>query len=243
MPNPFFRFKQFTIRHDRCAMKVGTDGVLLGAWASLQAGTEGRENGCLRVLDIGTGTGLIALMLAQRFPLAQIEGIDIDDEAVLQAKENVGNSPFGGRIAITKKDFIHIDAISHQYDLIVSNPPFYQEDIFSGNLSRDIARHTASLPFEILVKNVAKLLCEAGTFCVIIPYAEAVNFIAMCAEQKLYLACRLDIQSTAQKQPKRTMLAFTYLTDSEADSSTMILYEKEGNRTSEYSELTKDFYL
>lgn len=243
MPNPSFSFKQFTIRHDRCAMKVGTDGVLLGAWASVQTKTEGRENDCLRVLDIGTGTGLIALMLAQRFPLAEIEGIDIDDEAVLQAKENVENSPFHGRVSINKKNFKDIDSFSNQHDLIVSNPPFYQEEIFSGNLSRDIARHTVSLPFEILIKNAAKLLCETGVFCVIIPYTEVVNFIAMCAEQKLYLARRLDIQSTAQKHPKRTMLAFVYSANCTTDVSTMILYDKEGNRTPEYSELTNDFYL
>lgn len=243
MPNPSFSFKQFTIRHDRCAMKVGTDGVLLGAWASLQTGTEGRENDCLRILDIGTGTGLIALMLAQRFPLAEIEGIDIDDEAVLQAKENVENSPFGGRVSINKKNLKDIDSFSNQYDLIVSNPPFYQEDIFSGSLSRDIARHTVSLPFEILIKNVARLLCETGVFCVIIPYTEVSNFIAMCAEQKLYLARRLDIQSTAQKHPKRTMLAFVCSANCTTEVSAMILYDKEGNRTPEYSELTKDFYL
>ena len=135
MSTPDFRFKQFTIRHDRSAMKVGTDGVLLGAWARLP------ENKAIssrpRVLDVGTGTGLIALMLAQRFPNAMIDGIDIDASSIEQAKENIENSIFRTRINIKESDFSILSYYSNKFDLIVSNPPFYTEDTLGGNKARD----------------------------------------------------------------------------------------------------------
>ncbi|MBR1520545.1 MAG: methyltransferase [Bacteroidaceae bacterium] len=234
MPNPFFRFKQFTIRHDRSAMKVGTDGVLLGAWAE----TDGNS-----ILDVGTGTGLIALMLAQRFPTATIEGIDIDEASVVQAKENVEASPFRSRIEVKKADFNNINHFSNQYDLIVSNPPFYQEETLGGNEARDAARHTVSLPFGNLVENASKLLRVEGRFCVIIPYGEATRFIALCAAKKLYLRRRLNIQSTPQKPPKRVMLDFSPTARGETSIATLTLYETMQQRTPEYTNLTKDFYL
>ena len=134
MSNPFFQFKQFTIRHDKCAMKVGTDGVLLGAWA----GTES----CNRILDIGTGTGLIALMLAQRSKAA-IDAIDIEADACLQAQENAESSLFAGRINVFHSDLVDFaQASTHLYDLIVSNPPYFVDSLKCPNLQRNTARHT-----------------------------------------------------------------------------------------------------
>ena len=168
-------------------MKVGTDGVLLGAWACPHT----EQPLPMKCLDIGTGTGLIALMLAQRFPTASITGIDIDDASIEQAKENVEASPFRGQILIKKQDFNIINLHSNKYELIVSNPPFYKEETLGGKQARDAARHTTSLPFNTLVENASKMLSENGVFSVIIPYAEAPSFISICAFNKLYLHRRL----------------------------------------------------
>lgn len=247
MPNPFFRFKQFAIRHDRCAMKVGTDGVLLGAWAS--PACEKRSNvasaNALNILDVGTGSGLIALMLAQRFPHSRIEGIDIDEASVLQATENVENSVFCSRIAIKKKDYGNIEQFCNKYDLIVSNPPFYKEDTLSGNIARDTARHTSFLSFETLISNTSKLLLPKGVFAVIIPYQSASDFISICVQEKLHLIRRMDIKPTTQKPPNRTLLAFSPSVENvkDADPHFLTLYDADNHRTKEYSAMTKDFYL
>lgn len=239
MANPYFRFKQFTIRHDRSAMKVGTDGVLLGALAA-QVG-----RGKQRILDVGTGTGVVALMVAQQNPDATITGIDIDEPSVAQAQENAQASPFAARITIEKQDFNHIDGCSNQYDLIISNPPFYQEDTLGGKEARDAARHTTSLPFEKLVQNAVQLLDETsgGTFCVIIPHAEGSRFIALCAMHRLFLSRRIDIQTTPTKPPKRVLLVFVKGQHSTTLTETLTLYDPQGRRTPEYNAFTEDFYL
>jgi tRNA1Val (adenine37-N6)-methyltransferase len=215
-------------------MKVGTDGVLLGAWAGKLA----PQN----ILDIGTGTGLIALMLAQRFPMAAIEGIDIDNASIEQAKENVEGSVFEAQITVRKQDFKDINHFSKKYNLIVSNPPFYKEDTLGGKEARDMARHTTSLPFETLISNTAKLLVKDGLFCVIIPYQSANDFISICVANRLYLTRRVNIRSTERKSFNRVMLEFcTSIQPSE--TSTLTLYDAQQHRTVEYQELTNDFYL
>ena len=149
MSNPFFQFKQFTIRHDKCAMKVGTDGVLLGAWA----GTES----CSRILDVGTGTGLIALMLAQRSK-AVVDAIDIDADACLQAQENAESSLFAGRINVFHSDLADFaQASTHLYGLIVSNPPYFVDSLKCPNLQRNTARHTDTLTLEDLLQYSRKV--------------------------------------------------------------------------------------
>ena len=134
-------------------------------------------------------------MLAQRFPDAQITGIDIDEASLGQAQENVEASPFRGQISLKKQDFKQIDDSPNQYNLIVSNPPFYKEDTLSGKEARDVARHTTSLPFEILIANAAKLLTDDGLFAVIIPYGEASDFISLCAIHQLYLNRRTNVRA------------------------------------------------
>lgn len=248
MPTPYFQFKQFTIRHDHSAMKVGTDGVLLGAWAQTPTTTsassimEEEVKEGVHILDVGTGTGVIALMLAQRFPNAQIEGIDIDEESVIQAQENVSTSPFATQVSIEKKNFRNIVFFSKKYHLIVSNPPFYQEETLGGNEVRDAARHTMSLPFEKLIENAAQLLLPDGYFSIIIPYQSAPIFISLCAQKQLYLTRRTDIRSTERKPFKRTLLEFsTHIHSTTVD--TLTLYNPQNQRTHDYANLTKDFYL
>lgn len=240
LATPDFRFKQFTIRHDRSAMKVGTDGVLLGAWA--QVPIDENSSPHPNVLDVGTGTGLIALMLAQRFPTAKIVGIDIDEASIEQARDNVENTPFKTQISILEQDFLSIDSFSNKYDAIVSNPPFYTEETLGGKEARDKARHTTSLPFETLVKNATKLLTEGGFFSVIIPFQSAVDFISICVANRLYLIRRLNIRSKDSKPFKRVLLEFS-TSIQPTDTRTLTLYDAHHERTPEYTQLTKDFYL
>ena len=160
MANPFFTFKQFTIRHDRCAMKVGTDGVLLGAWTSVDHSH--------RLLDIGTGTGLIALMLAQRCPQAFITAIDIDAEAVEQARENALSSPWKDRVEVLLQDICTFPA-NQQFDTIVSNPPYFIDSLKCPDDQRNTARHTDTLDAERLLASVARLLTDDGRFSIILP--------------------------------------------------------------------------
>ena len=241
-----FRFKQFAVWHNRCAMKVGTDGVLLGAWAT-PASESGKEetttNNALKILDVGTGSGLIALMLAQRFPNSCIEGIDIDRASVFQAEWNVNESIFRERIVIKNKDYRDIEQFCNKYDLIVSNPPFYEEETISGNIARDTARHTSFLSFETLISNTAKLLLPSGMFCVIIPHQSAANVISICVQEKLYLARRMDIKPTSQKSPNRTLLAFSPMVQKDVKTQLLTLYDAENHRTEKYADMTKDFYL
>src|SRR5665647_1869930 len=178
MSNTYFSFKQFTVFHHLCAMKVGIDGVLLGSWASV----ENPES----VLDIGTGMGLIALMIAQRCN-AEIDAIDNDENAVIQAKENVSNSPWPGRI--------HVSGISLQdlaknpfqlYDLIVSNPPFFINSTKTPDDNRTMARHTDSLSHEELIENATLLLKPTGRICIILPVNEGLHCIEFALDKGLF---------------------------------------------------------
>jgi len=164
MSNDYFQFRQFIVHQQRCAMKVGTDGTLLGAWAWAPSGR-------CRILDIGTGTGLIALMMAQRFPESSVLGIDIDPEAVAQATENVQLSPFSERINILQKDlmkFVDTDG----FDAIVSNPPYFVDSLECPDDQRTMARHTVSLTYEGLIRQAYRLLKDDGCLSLVIPSAE-----------------------------------------------------------------------
>lgn len=235
MSNSYFQFKQFTIEHDRCAMKVGTDGVLLGAWAGSKITPQ-------KILDIGTGTGLIAIMLAQRFEEAEIVGIDIDDDAVEQATDNATMCPFRDRIKIEKRDFAGASTMEMKYDLIISNPPFYEENTFGGDDKRDCARHTSSLPFPTLISKASKLLDDNGVFAVIIPSSAVNTFVAECAINSLYLLSRLDIKTTPKKAAKRAMLEFGKRIK-DTKTATLCMRDLNNELSAEYKMLTGDFYL
>ena len=232
MSNDIFRFKQFSVRHDRCAMKVGTDGVLLGAWGSV----EGK-----RILDIGTGTGLIALMAAQRNPEADVLGIDIDELAVAQARENVAESPFNRRIECILQDVLTFEPEA-PFDAILCNPPFFTEDTLPDNRSRALARNNKCLPFPQLIKKVAVLLAENGTFSLIVPSGLAQEIVGLCMENGLHLIRRCQIHTTARKPPRRTLLEFSRQNRS-CEMLTLRLVADDGTRSQQYQELTKDFYL
>lgn len=233
-----FSFKQFTIQQDRCAMKVGTDGVLLGAWAPLY-------NNPYRILDVGSGTGLIALMIAQRSIAEQIDGIEIDDEAFTQCVENFENSPWTDRLYCynaSLEEFTEEFFEETVYDLIVSNPPFYSENYSSGDEKRDTARFTESLPFEQLIACTEGLLSEEGIFSVIIPYKEETAFINLAAEYGLYPFKICRVQGTPETEIKRSMLALTRI-PAEITFENLIIETARHQYTEEYIALTKDFYL
>ncbi|MBR6032977.1 MAG: methyltransferase [Bacteroidaceae bacterium] len=233
MPNDFFLFKQFRIRHDRCAMKVGTDGVLLGAWGDV-AGS--------RILDIGTGTGLIALMAAQRNPEAEVLGIDIDEAAVQQAQENIAESPFHERVSCKLQDVLTFQPDT-RFDAILCNPPFFTEDTLPDDKGRALARNNRSLPFQKLIPKVAALLNDDGKLSIVIPSQLVQELVGLCLIQGLHLQRRCMVHTTAKKPPRRALLTFSKKQGKENEEQELCLMNPDGNRSEAYSELTKDFYL
>lgn len=232
-----FQFKQFTIQQDKCAMMVGTDGVLLGAWAPL-------EHNPFSILDIGAGTGVIALMLAQRSNAEQIDALEIDDDAYEQAVDNFENSPWGDRLFCYHAGLDEfMGEPEDEYDLIVANPPFYTEDYTSGNEQRDRARFAESLPFEELVEAASLLLGDEGVFAVIIPYKEEENFINLAKECDLFPIKNTRVKGTLTSEIKRSLIAFSRNENAVAIIDELVIENSRHNYTSEYIALTKDFYM
>lgn len=231
-----FSFKQFTITQDRCAMKVGTDGVLLGAWTPL-------INNPYSILDIGTGTGLIALMLAQRSNAEQIDAIEIDDDAYEQATENFENSPWNDRLYCYHAGLDEfVDEVEEEFDLIVSNPPFYTDDFKSGDSQRDNARFEDSLPFDELVEAADFFLSDNGIFSLIVPFKEEEKIIDLCKERGLFPLKITRVKGTPNSEIKRSLLAFCRI-EQVPLTDELVIETARHEYTNEYIELTKDFYL
>lgn len=231
-----FKFKQFAIQQDRCAMKIGTDGVLLGAWTSLQNKPES-------ILDIGAGTGLIALMLAQRSGAETIDTLEIDEDAYEQCVDNFEASSWGDRLFCYHAGLDEfLDDIKDQYDLIVANPPFYSEEVASGNSARDIARQNQSLPFEELIEGVSKLLTLSGVFSTIIPFKEEVKFIELAEQTGLYPQQITRVKGHPYSEIKRSLLQFSFNKKKVLIDELIIEIERH-QYTPEYIALTKEFYL
>jgi len=236
MPNTAFAFKQFNVKQDKCAMKVGTDAVLLGSWI--------QPNGSTHILDIGTGTGVIALMLAQK-TTASIIGIDIDVSATQQAQENVDESKFKNYITLFNSSFQDfVKTTSLKFQLIVSNPPFFEQSLKSSDEKRSNARHADVLPFEDLLDGVIKLLDAKGKFCLILPTLEAEKFRNMAQKKGLYLSKLLRVKSRADKDiDKRHLMQFEF-TPTEFSEETIAIEEDERHSyTQAYKELTKAYYI
>ena len=229
-----FRFKQFFIEDSKCAMKVGTDGVLLGAWAPI--GVRSQESG-IRILDVGTGSGLIARMLMQRCPEAEVEGIDIDEAAVEQAKEN-GVSAFQARLQEWRLE------IGNYYDLIVSNPPYFQNSLKNPDAGRMTARHTDTLSYTDLIHHCARLLKEDGQLALILPADAEAEVRGLAAAERLSLTHVTHVYSKEGKPAKRVLLAFSHqLSVISPIADTLVLEDEKGGRSAAYSNLTRDFYL
>lgn len=236
MPKSYFDFKQFRIYHDRCAMKVGTDGVLLGAWSS----TEGVN----RALDIGTGSGLIALMIAQR-GVQEVVGVEIDTEAAEQAAANAEASPWSNNIHIESTNISNFKT-ENKFDLIVSNPPFFEEALPCPDNRRSTARHAdTSLNFTTLATHARRLIKEGGRFCVIIPTTAESSFMAACIAAHFTLIRRTAVITRSGKSPRRLLLELRQTTQAlTATYDELILQDNNENPRSEsYTKLTSDFYL
>ena len=235
MANGYFRFKQFTVHQQHCAMKVGTDGTLLGAWA---LATEGS----CRIFDIGTGTGLIALMMAQRYPKAQVTAIDIDDGAVRQAKENVSASPFADRINVMKADVLTFKE-EERYDSIVCNPPFFEDSLICPDPQRTEARHTVSLGYRQLMEATFRLLKDDGRFSLIMPSDYRERLEGEAHLRGFFISRLCSVQTTPSKAPKRYMIEFTKQPVSEVITENGILCISPYERSPWYQQLTNEFYI
>ena len=235
MANGYFRFKQFTVHQQHCAMKVGTDGTLLGAWA---LATEGS----CRIFDIGTGTGLIALMMAQRYPKAQVTAIDIDDGAVRQAKENVSASPFADRINVMKADVLTFKE-EEKYDSIVCNPPFFEDSLICPDPQRTEARHTVSLGYRQLMEATFRLLKDDGRFSLIMPSDYRERLEGEAHLRGFFISRLCSVQTTPSKAPKRYMIEFTKQPVSEVITENGILCISPYERSPWYQQLTNEFYI
>ena len=235
MANGYFQFKQFTVHQQYCAMKVGTDGTLLGAWALAS------ESPC-RILDIGTGTGLIALMMAQRYPQAKVTAIDIDDGAVRQSKENVSASPFVDRINVIKADVLTFEE-EEKYDSIVCNPPFFEDSLTCPDPQRTEARHTVSLGYRQLMEAAFRLLKDDGCFSFIIPSDCRERLESEAHLRGFFLSRVCSIQTTPKKAPKRYMIELSKQPVNEVDTTNGILESSPQVRSDWYRELTKEFYI
>ena len=236
MSNDTFEFKRFKIRQDRCAMRVSTDAVLLGAWVI--------PNGSKNILDIGTGSGVIALMLAQKTD-ARITAIDIDKESTEQARTNVAESTFRDKVEVLHSSFQELARNSSQkYNLIVTNPPYFIDSLKTSSEPRTTARHTDALSFEDLISGVKKMLDQKGKFCLILPTKEAQLFRQMAESKGLYLSKLLRIRTTPEKDTeKRHLMQFEFKETEFSESTLVIETDVSRNYTAEYKEFTKDYYI
>lgn len=226
-----FTFKRFTVSHAKCAMKVGTDGVLLGAWA----------HGGRRILDVGTGSGLVALMMAQRFVDAEVTAIDIEPWACLQARENVVASPFADRVSVVEAPLQAFRG--NGYDAIVCNPPFYVGTLGCKTSARTMARSAATLPFADLFSHAARLLASGGELSVVIPSALRREFDSEAALSGLYPRRACNIRTVPHKPISRCLLAYGTSPAAEVEESEECLNNADMTRSLWYSRLTEEFYL
>jgi tRNA1Val (adenine37-N6)-methyltransferase len=234
--NKSFQFKHFRINQERSAMKVGMDGVLLGAWTD--------PSGAERILDIGTGTGLIALMMAQKNNLAQIDAIEVDQEAYNEAVLNCQQSPWNDRIKLELCSFQEFaERTNRKYDLIVSNPPFFTNGIKAPLENRAQARHSDSLPLDVLISGATSLLTENGRIALVLPI-ESLPEIKLIADlNKLFISRLCRIKPNPIKPDFRILFELTNTKCTIQESELMIEFEKHHDYTPEYKDLTKDFYL
>lgn len=232
--NPYFRFQQFTVFHDKCAMKVGTDGTVLGAWVDV--------GHAKRALDIGTGTGLISLMIAQKNTDLQIDAIDIESNAIQQAETNVAQSPFSKRIRLCQTAMQDFAAADTRYDVIVTNPPFFTETLKSPDKKRAIARHADSLTAEELICFSAQRLTDNGRLSVIYPYEYRDRLISLGREYNIYPSRITNLYPTPQSAPKRILLEFSK-TEKGPIENDLIIETERHVYSDEFKYLMKDFYL
>jgi tRNA1Val (adenine37-N6)-methyltransferase len=241
-----FKFKEFSIAQDRCAQKIGTDGVLLGSWTLPKEEPHS-------VLDVGTGTGIIALMMAQRFPQAHIEALEIETDSYEQATENFENSPWGDRLFCFHAAFQEFyEEVEERYDLIISNPPFYDAGSIKNSDQMDPKRQQArfddALPFEELVYGVYRLLENDGTFACVVPKDREDRLLEITAHFQLDPVRTTYVRGTQDSSIKRCLLEFRFRESVTANNIVhkiehLVIEKSRHDYTDVYKSLTKDFYL
>lgn len=233
MANNYFQFKKFTIMQDGCAMKVGTDGCLLGGWFDCSQSK--------RILDIGSGSGLIAIMAAQRCN-ADIIGVEIDTNAAKQAIENVNNSPWSSRIKIVNKDLLQFST-EKRFDTIVSNPPYFVNSLKCDDIARNTARHNDTLNNSDFFKKCRELLTYNGKVSIIIPNDLAIDWQRV-AEGHGFTTSRITfIKTTPKKVVKRVLIEFSLCDNCKREENTLVLENSRGVYSDEAQEILRDFYL
>jgi tRNA1Val (adenine37-N6)-methyltransferase len=231
-----FRCKQFTVRQDQCAMKVGTDAILLGAWADV--------TGARRILDIGTGSGIVTLMLAQRCPDATVDAVEVDSAAAAQAAANFRSSLWGNRLRIQPMCITRFSA-SQPFDLIVSNPPWFRDSLQSPQSARTTARHALDLTTQTLVSSVVRLLSDDGRFCIVVPACDEQHLESHASQAGLNCSRRCDVFPKPGKPAKRSLMEFSRTTPLLEPLRESLIVESDHRHayTDAYQALTKDFYL
>lgn len=237
MQAPDFTFKQFSIWHDKCAMKVNTDGILLGAWSQL--------NNATTILDIGSGTGLIALMLAQRVSIpAQIFGVEIEQAAAQQASFNASQSPWAAKVQIINLD-IQSFSLTHmaKFDLIVSNPPYFTNALKAPNKGRELARHNDGLSFEQLLHSASLLASDNAHFSLILPCEEAQSLLAISEKFGWHLKRLCLVSTVIGKPPSRSLIELARAESAAPTQTALTIRDKKNKYSDEFIQLCKDYYL
>lgn len=235
MPNTYFRFKQFIIHQDKCGMKISTDAVILAALAS--------HDRAKRILDIGTGTGVIALMLAQRFAESSVEGIEIDEAAFVQAQDNVALSPWEERISLVHRSFQEYSAAKKEpFDLIVSNPPYFPDHIKSKDQQRNLALHNDALSFQDLVNGTVSLLAPDGLFWVILPERQMQDLEQLAINKGLFPRERVIVRNHPDAPVLRVVEAFSF-SASICSETPLYIRDQDRSYSGEYKELLRAFLL
>ena len=235
MSNSWFQFQQFRVEQDRCAMKISTDAVLLGTLVQSDLPK--------RILDIGTGTAVIALMLAQRFPQTSLTAVELDPEAASQARENCEQSPFSERLTVIQGRFQDFP-VEEPFDLLVSNPPFFPDHLPASDPKRQQALHTDSLSFEELLQKASKLLAPSGSFWVILPPRQMQDFIQYGTAHGLFPTTRVGIRDSAAKPIHREVIGFTFSEPlANALPEELFLKNVDGSYSERYQQLISGFLL
>ncbi len=234
MSNSYFQFKQFTIHQDKCAMKVSTDACIQGAWTPILSGVK-------KVLDIGAGTGLLSLMLAQRSEAVHIDAVELDEDATTQAKENIAASPWKERIRVIQGD-IRTTALP-QYDMIICNPPFFQNSLLGDSEERNKARHTLSLGYEDLFYIIAKVLTEDGYASILLPVAEHAVWEAIVKKNDWNIIHKLVVQPKATALPNRIISICSKTGEHATKEEILTIYEADHSYTQAFQNLLQIFYL
>jgi tRNA1Val (adenine37-N6)-methyltransferase len=234
MPNPYFRFKQFTIHQDRSVMKVCTDSCILGAWTAM------RLQGAKRILDIGTGTGLLPLMLAQKSE-ARMDAIESDPDSAAQAEENIQQSPWPGRIQLIEGD-VRSYSFPESYDFIITNPPFFESDLRSPVEKKNRAKHDQSLTLDELMWVIRSCLVISGAFSILLPFHRTAYFEHLAAASGFFLAEKLIVRQSPAHSPFRSICLFSFKKTGQEFISELIIKAETGKYSTEFSDLMNEFY-